>query len=205
MIHVDIEDASDFAVRWLEGGFVVEGTHDGVETKAAHRDIEGRQCTEHGDLIASEADFLFCFTERSLHEGLPGIHDPAWKRHLAAMPHSVGADSKDGMGGVGSPAAGCRPGSGRGEYEDQPGGLAGLRRVESSRPRAARPRGQRQVSLLPREGGRQACLEARDGFIEPQCDSGHGFGTIVIGPHELCGMGYELEVMARTSSDAMNA
>ena len=83
-------------------------------------------------------------------------------------------------------------------HKQEAGGVAGTRDVDALRPCAARDG--REPVLRRRAGKRQsqAALEARERV-------GENHGTMVIPLQLLDGVGYELEVIALTTSAEMNA
>lgn len=76
--------------------------------------------------------------------------------------------------------------------------MADARDVESRGPLAARHRRHPCLRGRARQLARERCLEARDGV-------GERHGTMDMNEQEPCGAGYDADVTARTTSDAMNA
>jgi hypothetical protein len=171
-----------------------------VKAEPADGNIERRQCSQDADEIRRQPHFLAGFPERGLFERFAGIDDAARQRNLAAVTaERIGADRQENVRVRLSIYS-------RREDQQQTRRMTQLLLSEAVGPLSARDGCQVRLRCRTRQLACERIFESCDDIRKLHLRrAARRYGTTVMAEQLFCGAGYDADVIALTTSEAMYA
>ena len=166
-----------------------------MQSEPGHRDIEWRKRAQDAHTLRSQPNFFVGFPKGRLFEGLARFNDAAREGDLPSVTTKrVGSKRQEDVGGAV-----------KRKEQEQAGGVPNVRWIEPGRPVSGWSRRDPSVGRSAGERPPQPLFKTCERIWKKHRGFSYGFGTTVIGAQPPWGMGYALDVAARTTSAAMNA